>query len=510
MKSLKKTLKLFTSRLFIFSFLILIQIGLLLFPVIFLSNSSGYFYIGFTIISVIISVFIANRNINPMFKLAWIIPTLVFPFLGGMLYLIFGRGSLSQKARRKMRHMRDVEQGALTDYPDAITALARENASAAKQARYIANTSQSPVFINSQTEYLTPGECFYERLMDKLQTAEHFIFLEYFILREGQMLDSVLEILAEKVKRGVEVRFLYDDLGSINTLDQSYPAKIRAMGIRLVAFNPYKPSPDVFLNYRDHRKICVIDGVCAFTGGVNLADEYINRDIRFGHWKDSSMMICGDAVAKFTMMFLSLWHFQTGEHPDYAKYLRYQPVESDGYVQPFNDEPLDEHRISEMAYINVINHAIKNVYITTPYLILDNEMLTALSLAAQSGVDVRIVTPHIPDKKLVFMITRANYEPLIEAGVKIYEYTPGFMHAKSIVVDDQYAIVGTTNFDYRSFYLHFENGVWMYKTKCVEQVREDFMKVLPLTQPVTLEMCRDDSRVRQLVRGLVKIFSPMM
>lgn len=510
MKYLKSLLKFLTSRLFMFAISVLIQLCILIFPLMFLSGSSGYFYIGFTVVGVVLSCLIMNRNINPMYKLAWIVPVLVFPFLGCTLYMLFGRGKLSKKVYRRMEVVHNAEKGVLDDYPDAVSALEKEDINAARQARYITSTSNTNVYINTQTEYLSPGEVFFERLVEELKKAEHFIFLEYFIIREGIMWNTVLNILTEKVKQGVEVRLMYDDMGTINYLPKNYHKILNSLGIKLCLFNPVKPSLDAFLNYRDHRKITVVDGKCAFTGGINLADEYINQEERFGHWKDSSVVIYGDAVNRITKMFLSLWHFSTGDEPDYNAYITEYHMPNDGYVIPYGDDPLDKHLVSELAYINMINTASRSIYITTPYLIIDNEMLTALTLAARSGVDVRIMTPHVADKKIVFMVTRANYEALIEGGVKIYEYTPGFMHSKSIVVDDKFAIIGSTNFDYRSFYLHFENGVWMYKSKCVLQVKEDCLDILSKSQEITIEMCRSTSKVRQFIQGLVKFFSPIM
>ena len=307
---------------------------------------------------------------------------------------------------------------------------------------------------------------------------------------------------------------MYDDMGCIMTLPHHYERKMEALGIACSVFNPFIPILSSRLNNRDHRKICVIDGHTGFTGGINLADEYINAYEKHGHWKDSSIILKGDAVWNLTVMFLAMWDDIRGIKEDYEKFKPrvYQsvPESRDGYVQPYSDNPLDDEIVGETVYFNLINKAKRYVYITTPYLIIDNEMVTALSVAAKSGVDVRIITPHIPDKWYVHAVTRAYYEGLLENGVKIYEYTPGFIHAKTFAVDDEYGTVGTINLDYRSLYLHFECGVWLYRTRSVLQIKEDFLAMLPICQEITLEECRNVKWYRKLVRACLRIFAPLM
>lgn len=377
-----------------------------------------------------------------------------------------------------------------------------------REATYICRNAYSNVYKYTETEFLAPGKVFHAEFIKQLLKAQKFIFLEYFIIDTGVMWDSVLSILVDKVKAGVEVWLMYDDIGTINTLPQNYPQILRELGIKVVVFNPYKPSMDKFLNYRDHRKLTIIDGKVAFTGGVNLADEYINKKDRFGYWEDCSIMLDGDAVNKITIMFLQIWYFASGEMPNYKKYLTDYKKDTDGYVIPFSDEPLDQELICENAYINLINNAKKYVYICTPYLILDEIMTQALIGAAKSGVEVVIITPHIPDKKMVFLMTRSNYRDLLLGGVRIYEFTPGFIHSKTIISDDVTGIVGTSNFDYRSFYLHFENGVWMHNSKAVLQAKKSHLKSLEASQEITLEFLDKIPTRAKIISSLLKMFAP--
>ena len=384
---------------------------------------------------------------------------------------------------------------------------------AANQSRYISHCAYCPPYQNTTTEYLPLGEVKFERMVEELKKAKHYIFLEYFIIQEGKMWNTILDILRQKAAEGVDVRVIYDDMGCIMILPTGYDRTLEQMGIKCRIFNPFVPILSSRFNTRDHRKICVIDGNVGFTGGINLADEYINAYEKHGHWKDTSILLKGEAVFNLTVMFLSMWDYLDGTTGK-TDYSRYYPTVWDenakGYVQPFADNPLDDEAVGETVYLNLINKAKRYVYITTPYLILSSEMLTALTSAAKCGVDVRIITPHIPDKWYVHAVSRSHYQPLIEAGVKIYEYTPGFIHAKTFVVDDDYAVVGTINLDYRSLYLHFECAVWMYQTPSVAQVRDDFFKTQQISQEITLEECRSLSFPRRLGRSVLRVFAPLM
>ncbi len=507
---IKKILRFLTQRVVITAVFIVIQ-ALLLFGIIWkLNNYFVYFYAANILISVLLTLGIINGKSNPAYKIAWLIPILLLPVFGGMFYIVFGSNRTGRYMREKMGQIEE-------EMTESVKEVSRESgieqlpADVVNQSRYISQRAYSPPYKNTQTEYLPMGEIKFERMVEELKKAEHYIFLEYFIIQEGKMWNTILEILKEKAAAGVDVRVIYDDMGCIMTLPTGYDKKLEQMGIKCCVFNPFVPILSSKFNTRDHRKICVIDGNVGFTGGINLADEYINEYEKHGHWKDTAIMLKGEAVFALTAMFLSMWDYLRGEKEDYGKYYPTKlEKEAKGYIQPFTDNPLDDEAVGETVYLNLINKAKRYVYITTPYLILDSEMITALSTAAKSGVDVRIITPHVPDKWYVHAVSRAHYEVLTEAGVKIYEYTPGFVHAKTFVVDDEYAVVGTINLDYRSLYLHFECAVWMYGTDSVAQVRDDFFKTQQLSQEITLQQCREVSFPRRLGRSVLKVFAPLM
>ena len=509
---MKKILRFITQRVVITALLIVLQ-ALLLFGFIWkLDNYFVYFYAGSVLLSLLITLGIINSKSNPAYKIAWLIPILLFPVFGGLVYLLFGSDRTGRYLRKKL-------QGIGTEMDNVIGEAHRRSGAeqlppdAANQSRYISHCAYCPPYQNTTTEYLPLGEVKFERMVEELKKAKHYIFLEYFIIQEGKMWNTILDILRQKAAEGVDVRVIYDDMGCIMILPTGYDRTLEQMGIKCRIFNPFVPILSSRFNTRDHRKICVIDGNVGFTGGINLADEYINAYEKHGHWKDTSILLKGEAVFNLTVMFLSMWDYLDGTTGK-TDYSRYYPTVWDenakGYVQPFADNPLDDEAVGETVYLNLINKAKRYVYITTPYLILSTEMLTALTSAAKCGVDVRIITPHVPDKWYVHAVSRSHYQPLIEAGVKIYEYTPGFIHAKTFVVDDDYAVVGTINLDYRSLYLHFECAVWMYQTPSVAQVRDDFFKTQQISQEITLEECRSLSFPRRLGRSVLRVFAPLM
>lgn len=511
---MRKLIRLLFSRVVLTGAAILAQVLAIVIVVLKFSNYFVYFYVACAILSLSAVLWIINGRSNPAYKLAWIIPIMLFPIFGGLFYLMFGGSKSSIRSRRKMREITNKMRDALQQDLETWQNLELENREAANQTKYIEKYSYCSVYSRTTTEYLTPGERKFERMLEELRKAERYIFLEYFIIQEGVMWNSILEILKEKAKQGVDVRVIYDDVGCLFTLPLGYEKKLERMGIKCCVFNPFIPVLSVRLNNRDHRKIAVIDGHTAFTGGINLADEYINAYEKHGYWKDASIYLHGDAVWSLTVMFLSLWDFLRKIDEDYEAFRPYSEnvsgFKSDGYVQPFNDSPLDDEAVGESVYLNLIGKAEQYIYINSPYLIPDNVMMTALCLAAKRGVDVRIVTPHIPDKWYVHAVSRSNYEILIESGVHIYEYTPGFMHSKTFVVDDTFAVVGTINLDYRSLFLHFECGVWLYNTKSVIEVKEDYLTTLEACQKVSLEKCRNIKWYRKLGRSVLKILAPLM
>ena len=508
---MRKILRFITQRVVLTALLIVLQ-ALLLFGIIWkLNNYFVYFYAASVLLSLLLTLRIINNKSNPAFKIAWLIPILLFPVLGGLVYLVFGSDRTGKYIRNKMGRIEKEMQDGISKANER-SGIEKMPPDVVNQSHYISNSAHCPPYKNTTVEYLPMGEVKFERMVQELKKAKRYIFMEYFIIQEGTMWNTILDVLEEKTKEGVDVRVIYDDMGCILTLPTGYEKTLREKGIQCQIFNPFIPILSSHFNTRDHRKICVIDGNVGFTGGINLADEYINGYEKHGHWKDTAILLKGEAVFSLTTMFLSMWDYLIKkEGEDYAAYYPDSWDENaQGIVQPFADNPLDDEAVGETVYLNLINKAKRYVYITTPYLILSNEMVTAMNTAAKSGVDVRIITPHVPDKWYVHAVSRSYYEMLVEAGVKIYEYTPGFVHAKTFVVDDEYAVVGTINLDYRSLYLHFECAAWMYKASCVTDVRDDFLKTQQMSQEITLEECRNISIPRRLGRSVLRVLAPLM
>lgn len=508
--SFKRVIQFLFSRMVIFGVLIALQLLLFVVLTMGLMEYTDHMYQIMEILSIAMIVWIVYRAENPSYKIAWILTIATIPVFGTLFYIMWGNKRIPKDLADQIQNFYRTMVQQINDEEGAGKRLAELAPDMAVQADYIDNMAGFPVWENTQVDYCPLGEAFFESLKIELKKAKRFIFMEYFILEEGKMWNPIFEILKEKCAEGVEVRFLYDDMGCLQTLPTNYHKLMEEAGIRTVVFNPFRPHLNMAMNYRDHRKICVIDGNAGFCGGINLADEYINAYAKHGHWKDTAVLLKGDAVWNLTLMFLTMWKFSTGEDTDYSLYRPTELYPSDGFIQPFGDSPLDNLNVSESCYMQIINRATDYVYITTPYLILDNEMITALSMAAQSGVDVRIITPHVADKWYVHMVTRSYYTPLLEAGVKIYEYTPGFIHAKMFVSDDRVAVVGTTNMDYRSFYLHFECGVSFYQSSVVEDVRDDILSTLHQCQLVTVEELRAEPLLKRVTSMLLKMLAPLM
>lgn len=508
---MKKLLYFLFHRSVIVAISLLVQIAVLVLMIVKFSESFTQFYWVCIFVSFLAAIGIVSSRSDPAYKIVWLVLILPFPVFGGMIYMVFGGSRHPRWLRKAMQTINEKMVAALKGELKADT-LIRVGEGAAFQARYLERRAHCPVYDDSRAEYFSIGEDCYERMLAELKKATRYIFLEYFIIQEGKMWDSILDILQEKAKQGVDVRVMYDDMGCMFTLSKDYQEKLEEMGIRCCAFNRFIPVMSLLLNNRDHRKMCIIDGRIAFTGGINLADEYINERERYGHWKDSGLMVEGGAAWSMAVMFLTLWDYAMQQEEDYDSFCPEQsPVQGAcGYIQPYTDSPLDYEAVGHTVYLNMISKAEKYIYITTPYLILDTATNTALCNAAKAGVDVRIITPHIPDKKSVFHVTRAHYPPLLEAGVKIYEYTPGFIHAKNFVVDDQFATVGTVNLDFRSLFLHFENGVWMCKTDCIQDIKEDFLQTLKKSEKVGLRKSRRLNLLVQFYRSVLRMFAPLM
>ena len=472
------------------------------------------------IFAVILVLKIYGRNETSSMKTPWIILILTFPILGVALYFMIGMNGGTRKMR--MRYKR-IDEKLLPLLPENKEVLERLNVSdpkAGNVSNYIERNACYPVYQNTDVTYFDEAVKGLEAQLADLAKAGKFIFMEYHAIEDEYAWSRIQTVLEERVKAGVEVRVFYDDMGSIGFVNLSFARKLEAKGIACRVFNPLLPGLNMFLNNRDHRKITVIDGKVAYTGGMNLADEYINARVRFGYWKDAAIRLTGECVWSFTSMFLELWDYILKTESDYTfyratsmeKHRLQEKIHADekGFVQPYTDSPLDHEDVGENVYLNIISRAKKYLYIFTPYLIIGSEMRTALVNAAKSGVDVRLVVPGIPDKKLVYFLTQSNFPYLIKNGVKIYTYTPGFIHAKCFVSDDVQATVGTVNLDYRSLCLHFECGVWMYRTRAVLQVKEDALKTFAESHEVTLEEFQKKSFLVRTFMGALKLFAPLL
>ncbi|WP_249029152.1 cardiolipin synthase [Tannockella kyphosi] len=497
------------NRIFLWSFAIIVQ--LFLFVMFWIGAADSFYLINLIakILSVLAVLYIINKNVEAGYKMIWILLILLMPVLGGMMYLVFGNKKPSKKLRECYDQQPVVEY--LQEQQEEVFHLV-EYRSIKTQLQYLLN-EQFPSYSNTKTTYYSLGEDNYDALLEDLKKAKHFIFMEYFIVKEGEMLESILAVLRQKVQEGVEVRFLYDDMGCLMTLDHKYYEVLESYGIQCIAFNRFVPLVSFVMNNRDHRKITVIDGTIAYTGGINIADEYINKEERFGHWKDTGLRLEGQATWNLTVMFLQTWNASKNTKEDFQKY---HPKNYDnnkelqpGVVVPYGDSPLDENPVGQDVYLNMINHACSYLYICTPYLIINEQIHTALVLASKRGVDVRICTPGIPDKKTVFRVTRSYYGRLIDNGVRIYEYTPGFLHSKTYVCDDNVATVGTVNMDYRSLFLHFECGVYMYRTPSVIDVRNDFFETISKGKEIKKEDVVK-GRFYGLFEAVLRVLAPLM
>ena len=480
---MNKLLKKVFSRTVVTALLIVIQVAWLAALLLQLGNSLPAIQTVLRILSLVAILFVIKSDMNPSYKIGWILLIAVLPILGGLMYVIFG----NKRPTKNMREMLRAQLEKSAEYLGTQESITGElDGGAAGLFKYLEGSAGYPTAKNTTVRYYRVGEEMYADLLPELEKAEKFIFLEYFIIRPGEMWDGVLEILKRKAAAGVDVRIIYDDMGCIDILPANYNATLEGWGIRTMAFNRFVPAVSLVMNNRDHRKITVIDGKVGFTGGINISDEYINVKERFGHWKDTGLMLKGSGVFNLTLMFLEMWNAFNKDGDRYAEFIPDSFEEcgsaDDGYVLSFSDSPLDNESVGESVYTDMLYQAKDYIYITTPYLAIDSELQTALCMAAKRGVDVRMITPGIPDKKLVYRLTRSYYPTLLRAGVKIYEYTPGFIHAKSFVCDDKLCVVGTINMDYRSLYLHFECGTLMYNNPEIKQVKKDDLD--------TMEKCR--------------------
>lgn len=510
-------IRLMFSRIAVIGTILLLQSLLLLYVFKWMGDYSKAFMEACTVMSAVVIVWIINSRTSSSYKLSWAIIVAALPVMGTLLYFYT---HLNFGARRSFYRVQTAVAGTKayqkTSKP-VRDAIKSEDPDFGKIADYMERGGCAPAFNNTEVKYYSLGDDVFPVMVEELEKAEAFIFMEYFIVEEGVFWDTVLEILVRKAAEGVEVRFMYDDMGSINTLPRNYARILESLGISAVSFATVRPFLSTYYNNRDHRKLTVIDGRVAFSGGYNLADEYINKVERFGHWKDNAFMLKGDAVRSYTMLFLQMWQASSRYQvrDDLSYYLdvdsgRTPDRERDGYVIPYGDGPHQLSNVAENAYMDVINSAVRHVAIMTPYFIPDNELLHAIKHASRSGVDISIIVPGIPDKKIIHILTKSYYHELLEAGIRLYEYTPGFVHSKLMVADDEIAVVGTVNMDYRSLYLHYECGSIIYKNEAVQEAEFDINKTLESCREVTLETTGTKSFLFWTFASILRVFAPLL
>ena len=492
--------------------IILIELFVIFGIILYMSQIAPLVWVSLVfMVSVATVIAIVNRSMSPESKVTWLIVTFV-PVFGPLLYLMFGERRLSKKELKQLQELNSI-----AFHENNGRQLHLQLQETDKPAYGIINAllhmdSNAEVYDQTDSQFFASGEEMWQQMLKDLKRAEKFIFLEYYIVEEGLMWDSMLEILEEKAAQGVEVKMLYDDIGCMVTLPGDYTVYLRSKGIDAHKFNKVIPRMTVAYNNRDHRKILVIDGQISYTGGINLADEYINHIERFGHWKDSGIRIDGPATQAFTRLFLMNWYINRGEISDFDQYhLENQTRFGSGLCIPYGSgpKPIYKTKVGKIVYQNLINQAEDFVYITTPYLIIDYDLTEDIKNAAMRGVDVRIVTPHIPDKKLIQLVTRGAYPDLLSAGVRIFEYTPGFIHSKQMIVDDRFAAVGTINLDYRSLVHHYENAVLLYKTESIADIRKDFEGIFEQSQEIFSDTI-NPTWYQMMIKEVTQLFAPML
>ena len=513
----KKYKKLLFSRVFMSFVFICIQVVWMLMLYLQFYQLNKFFDIVIRVLSIIFCIYIVNRKNQKMeYKAIWIIIVLVFPVFGVPYYMLFGDKKPGRRFQRRIDAAGEKFKKYYNQDTGILSEMAHEKRRSAMTSKYIVNDGNYPVFKNTRVDYYKSGEELFNSMVEALERAEKFIFLEYFTIENGYVWNTILDILKKKADKGVEVRIMYDDFGSIAYLQKHYPKDLEALSsnIHAIKFNKVVPFFSPFMNNRDHRKLMVIDGNVAFTGGINLSDRYINVRSPYGHWKDAGVKVEGEAVRSFILMFLEMWEaIKPGSYDDaqVKGYLgkKNSLIRSEGYAQPYGDEPFDDVMLSENIYLEMIAQAERYVFVFTPYLILSDELTTAFCLAAKRGVDVRIVVPAIPDKKVVYRVTKSNYRHLLKEHVRVYEYTPGFIHSKCLLIDGQRATVGTVNFDYRSLFLHFEDGLYFAENKAVADLEMDMRNTFKECR----ELGEEDTRrtmVGRLVDSLLIAIAPML
>ena len=511
----KSSIKNSATRLILIGLLVLIQTGWMIFLMMKLNTYSTAITLLLTFIAMFIALKIFGTHVNAAQKMPWLIVITAVPFFGICIYLLFGRSIVTKGVRRSFNNIETNVLTLLKQDNDIIDDIASKDKGVANQCRYISNTARYPVYSNTDVKYYPTTDVSFEAQLVELEKAEHFIFMEYHAIEDAEAWQRIQQVLEERVNAGVEVRVFYDDMGSIGFINTDFIKKLDAVGIQCRVFNPFMPGLNVFLNNRDHRKITVIDGKVGFTGGYNLANEYFNLTHPYGQWKDTGIRLEGEAVRSLTVTFLEMWNAVSDKDKndsDFNKFLPdYKYVSSQtGFIQPYADSPLDNEQVGEEVYISMVNKSEKYCWFMTPYLIITDEMAHAITLAAKRGVDVRIITPGIPDKKMIYSVTRSFYHELVKDGVRIYEWTPGFCHAKMSVADDCMAICGTINLDYRSLYHHFENGCFMADCEVVSEIRNDLQETMKECREVTEKYHTGRSAYLRLSQLFMRLFAGLL
>ena len=508
----KGLLHMIFSRIFIIVVLIALQILVWLNFLMMLEQTTQMIYYVQMILAIVLTIYLFNCSMDSSAKLTWVLLITVAP-ISGSIFLWYTQSNAGH-GKETVRVMKEIEstKGKLPQDEEILKEIEDDGSGVDDLCKYLNRSGCFPIYNNTEATYFPLGEEKFEAMLTELEKAEDFIFLEYFIVEEGYMWGRILDILARKAAEGVEVRMLYDGMCEISNVPHGYWKLLEEQGIHAKPYSTLKPILSSSYNYRDHRKILSIDGKVAFTGGVNLADEYINKIERFGHWKDTAVMVKGPAAVSFTLIFLQMWNVGSDE-PDYDEWLskcKPEPQKANGYVMPYADFPLDKEKVAEAVYMDILYRAKDYVYIMTPYLILDDGLKSALKFAAERGVDVRIILPGIPDKFVPYALAKTHYRELVASGVKIYEYTPGFVHAKVFVSDDMRAVVGTINLDYRSLYHHFECAAYMYETDCIPEILADYKETEAKCRTVTPETIKNEKWYYRATGQIAKLISPLM
>lgn len=510
MKKRNIFLRFFISRFFLLLVLLILELVVLFLPHYFLIGNDVY-YITCSVINIVFIIYIINTNKNPHYKMAWITLIAITPGVGALIYLIFADKKIPKNLRSEFVE-NFIKARGLTAQNEKYAKNIKDK-DLTQQLNYVSNNAYYPYYQNSKVTYFELGEKLYADLVKELKKAKHYIFLEFFIVKEGKLLEELLDVLQAKAKEGVAIYFMYDDVGSIGLDPYSFNERLHSMGIKVAVFSPLSPLMVLTArsNNRNHRKICVIDNAVAYTGGINVADEYVNYIEVYGHWKDTGIKVEGEAVTTFTTSFIQFYNVYSTEHLIYDDFILDAPkVKDDSFVLPFSDSPSDKEITGKTIHYNMISKARKYVYIQTPYLIIDDVLQNALCTASKSGVEVIITVPHVPDKKTVFMVTRSNYYKLLKAGVKIYEYTPGFIHSKLWLSDDKIAVEGTINTDFRSYYLNYEFGVLIANNPEIKKMKKDYLDTLKVSQEITFAEVKKTKMVVRLARAVMNVFAPLL